>query len=97
MLTLGFPGLLTAGKLGKMMREIWNNLTGTTLSSFTSSLRYVQPADFVSSFSDTPVPQNIGDSFASRVRGFLTALVTGDYTEMQRISGPTFGYFLAVS
>ena len=79
-LALGFPSLLSAGEPGKLTREIWNNLPGTNLSSFTSSPRYGQPADSVSSFAGAAVPQNIGDSFASRVRGYLTAPVTGDYT-----------------
>ena len=79
-LALGFPSLLSAGEPGKLTREIWNNLPGTTLSAFTSSPRYGQPADSVTTFAGAAVPQNIGDSFASRVRGYVTAPVTGDYT-----------------
>ena len=79
-LALGFPSLLSAGEPGKMTREIWNNLPGTNLSAFTSSPRYGQPADSVTPFTGAAVPQNIGDSFASRVRGYVTAPVTGDYT-----------------
>lgn len=80
LLALGFPSLLSAGEPGKLTREIWNNLPGTNLSAFTSSPRYGQPAESVTTFDGAAVPQNIGDSFASRVRGYLTAPVTGDYT-----------------
>ena len=79
-LALGFPSLLSAGEPGTLTREIWNDLPGTTLSAFTRSPRYGQPADSVTTFAGAAVPQNIGDSFASRVRGYLTAPVTGDYT-----------------
>ena len=69
-----------AGELGKMTREIWNDIPGTALSAFTDSPRYGQPADSVTTFAGASAPQNIADNFASRVRGYVTAPVTGDYT-----------------
>ena len=79
-MTLGLPSLLSAGEPGKMTREIWNGIPGTAITDFTSSPRYLQPADSVTTFTGASVPQDIGDNFASRIRGYITAPVTGDYT-----------------
>jgi len=63
-----------------MTREIWTGLSGGAVSQFTSSPRYWQPANQVTTFSGAATPSNVGDSYASRVRGYITAPVTGDYT-----------------
>jgi PA14 domain/Bacterial TSP3 repeat len=79
-MTLGLTCLLSAGEPGKMTREIWNGIPGTAITDFTSSPRYLQPADSVTTFTGASAPQDIGDNFASRVRGYITAPVSGDYT-----------------
>ncbi len=63
-----------------MTREIWTGIPGGTLASFTGSARYWQAANTVSTFTGAAAPQNIADNYASRVRAYLTAPVTGDYT-----------------
>ena len=73
-------GPLHAGETGKMTREIWTGMSGGAVADFTSNPRYWQPANQVSTFSGAAAPSNIGDSYASRVRGYITAPVTGDYT-----------------
>jgi PA14 domain len=79
-IALSCPDLLLAGEPGKMTREIWNGIPGTAITDFTSSPRFTQPADSVTTFTGASAPQNFGDNFASRVRGTITAPLTGDYT-----------------
>jgi len=62
-----------------MTREIWSGIPGNSLSAFTGSARYWQPADSVSTFSGAASPQNIGDNYASRTRAYITAPLTGNY------------------
>jgi hypothetical protein len=73
-------GPLHAGEAGKLTREIWTGMSGGTVADFTSSPRYWQQADQVSTFPGAAAPSNIGDSYASRVRGYIIAPVSGDYT-----------------
>jgi len=73
-------GPLHAGEAGKLTREIWTGMSGGAVADFTSNPRYWRPANQVSTFSGSAAPSNIGDSYASRVRGYITAPVTGDYT-----------------
>lgn len=74
------PGFVSAGEPGKMTREIWTGIPGSTLPDFTGSARYWQAADTVTTFGGAAAPQNAGNDFASRVRFYVTAPVTGDYT-----------------
>jgi len=69
-----------SGVSGKMTREVWNNIPGFNLTAFTSSPRYWQNADTVSTFSGAAAPADIGDNFADRIRAYITAPTTGDYT-----------------
>ncbi len=75
--TAGFP---FAGDSGRLTREVWENVPGMALSSFTESPRFYQAPDAVTADVGAAVPQNIGDEFASRIRGYITAPVTGAYT-----------------
>jgi hypothetical protein len=79
-LALLLPEFASAGEPGKMTREVWTGIPGSTLSDFTGSARYWQAADAVTTFSGAAAPLNVGSDFASRVRAYLTAPVTGDYT-----------------
>jgi PA14 domain len=75
--TAGFP---FAGDSGRLTREVWENVPGMALSSFTGSPRYFQAPDAVTTVVGAAVPQDIGNKFASRIRGYITAPVTGAYT-----------------
>ena len=79
-LALFLPGLLSAGEQGKMTREIWSDVPRTSIPAFTASARYWQAATSVSTFPGAASPVDIADNFASRVRAYITAPVTGNYT-----------------
>jgi hypothetical protein len=74
------PGAATAGVAGKLAHEVWLNLPGSNLQDFTGSPRIWQTPDLSSSFEGGASPWHIGDNFGARVRGYVTAPVTGDYT-----------------
>ena len=81
MLSLAAVGMSAmAGEPGKMTREVWKNIPGANLTDFTGSPRYWQKADTVTTFSGAASPTNTGDNFAARIRAYITAPVTGDYT-----------------
>ncbi len=74
------PGLMAAGEASRMTREIWTAVPGSSLADFKASPLYWQAADGVSTFPGSVAPANVGDNYASRVRGYVKATVTGDYT-----------------
>jgi hypothetical protein len=69
-----------AEESGKMTREVWNNIPGGEVVSFTSFPRYWQTADAVATFAGAVAPSNAGDHFAARIRAYITAPVSGNYT-----------------
>ena len=77
------PGSITgsvAANFGRMTREVWLNIPGDQLTDFTLNARYWQQPDSVSTFPGAAAPSDVADDFASRIRGFVTAPVTGNYT-----------------
>lgn len=73
-------GTLLAGEPGSMTREIWLNLQGGAVTDFTATPRYWQSADSISIFSGAAAPSHAADAFASRVRAYVTAPISGAYT-----------------
>ncbi len=69
-----------AGEAGKMTREVWNYLPGSQITDFTTSPRYWQTPDAVSTFAGANAPTFTGNAFAARIRATLTAPATGAYT-----------------
>ncbi len=74
------PGIVSAGEPGKLTREVWTNLPGSKLTDFSANSRSWQFPNTVSTFSGAASPRNIANNFASRIRGYITAPVTGNYT-----------------
>lgn len=79
-LALTIAAEVNAGEPGKMTREVWSNLPGPQLSTFTAGPRYKQPADAVSTFTGSVAPSDAVADFAARIRATITVPVTGDYT-----------------
>ncbi len=79
-LLLASPSSLTAGEAGKLTREVWTAVPGSFLSDFTSTDRYWQAPNSVSAFVGAAAPSDTGEFFAARIRGYITAPVTGDYS-----------------
>lgn len=69
-----------AGEPGKLTREVWNNVTGSAVSNLSDLPRFHGGPDAVSLVSGAVAPSNAGDNYGSRLRGYVTAPVTGDYT-----------------
>ncbi|MGL5017800.1 MAG: DUF1800 family protein, partial [Luteolibacter sp.] len=59
----------------QITREVWTNLPGTQLSS----IPLTTAPTLTSLISNLEAPQNDGDNYGSRIRGSLTAPVTGSY------------------
>lgn len=71
------PFAASAGELGKMTREVWSGIPGSSLSAFTSSARYWQAADSTTTFSGSVAPEDLGENCASRTRTYIIAPATG--------------------
>jgi len=65
---------------GHILREWWNNMNGTTIGSLTLDPRF---PDFPSGrqyLSQMEGPQNFGENYGSRLRGFVRPDVSGTYS-----------------
>jgi hypothetical protein len=62
--------------LGTISYERWNDIPGELVSL----VPVAEPPDFTSTLTQFQAPDDVGQDFAARVRGFLTAPATGDYT-----------------
>nr|WP_230680359.1 Ig-like domain-containing protein [Pontibacter sp. 172403-2] len=61
---------------GKITREYWDNVQGSSVSS----IPVTTAPKSVTELSSFATPTNVADSYGQRVRGYLTAPVTGEYT-----------------
>lgn len=69
-----------AGEPGKLTHEIWNNVDGAKVENLTVLPRFHGGPDSVSLVSSAEAPSGIGEKFGARLRGYVIAPVTGDYT-----------------
>ncbi|HEY6162309.1 MAG TPA: Ig-like domain-containing protein [Bacteroidia bacterium] len=60
---------------GKISRELWLNVSGTTVSSIPLS----SPPGSTGILTLLEAPQNIGDNYGQRLRGYICAPATGNY------------------
>ena len=62
--------------LGSITREVWTGISGTTVANI--------PVGAAPNLTDTrpsfEAPTNWADNYGTRMRGYITAPVTGDYT-----------------
>ena len=64
---------------GYVIRELYNNITGTTVGALTQSSKFINKRpDSVSALS-IPDYQTLGDNYGAKVYGLITAPVTGSY------------------
>lgn len=75
-----FSGLASAGESGKLTYEIWNNVAGNQVEDLTKLPQFHGGADSVILIDGAVAPSNVADNFGSRLRGYVIAPVTGDYT-----------------
>ncbi len=74
------PILLHAGESGKMKREVWTGIPGYSLDSLRESSKFYQVANIVETIAGTAAPSNWGDNYGQRLRAYIIAPETGDYT-----------------
>ncbi|MHC4628749.1 MAG: fibronectin type III domain-containing protein, partial [Planctomycetota bacterium] len=65
---------------GKIIREWWFDISGTTVSNLTSDPRYPENPDGLEFVKFARAPENWAEQFGSRFRGWLFPPETGDYT-----------------
>lgn len=70
------PGTACTGA-GSIEREKWVNITGTSVSTIPYNTKNPSSITSLTSFS---TPQNEGDNYGSRIRGYLCVPETGNYT-----------------
>ncbi len=67
--------LSVIGTGNRITREVWTNVPGAGLSTFSFST----PPNQTGTVANLEAPQNDGDDFVARIRGTLTAPLTGSY------------------
>ncbi len=68
-----------AGAAGSLLRQYWNNVTGSSVSSLISSPNYPNSptgSNYLTSFQG---PSSFGNDYGTRVRGYIVAPTTGNY------------------
>jgi uncharacterized repeat protein (TIGR02543 family) len=68
------------GGSGTILREYWNNITGTAISSLTSNTNYPNNPTGSSQLTSLEGPVNNADNYGSRIRGYIHPPISGAYT-----------------
>ena len=73
--TLTVP-ILVLDSGGGLLREVWTGLTGSGIASVPQAT----PPSSITPITSLEAPADAGDAFGDRMRGFLTAPASGNYT-----------------
>jgi hypothetical protein len=76
------------GVPGSLLLETWNKLDGATVEDLTFSSRFTDPPDKSEFVFSAETPVNRADKFGARMRGYIIAPATGNYTF--QLSGDDF-------
>jgi uncharacterized repeat protein (TIGR02543 family) len=68
------------GGSGTILREYWNGITGTTITSLTSNANYPNSPTGSEQLTSLEGPTNAGDNYGTRIRGYVHPAVSGAYT-----------------
>ncbi len=60
---------------GSVVREFWNGIAGTSIAS----IPVTNPPSGTANLTSLEAPTDFGDNYGSRIRGYITAPVTGNY------------------
>lgn len=71
---LGVPS--SGGATGSILREVWNGISGTTVSAIPVGTQPSSSANLTS----FEAPSNVADNYGQRIRGFITPTTSGNYT-----------------
>jgi hypothetical protein len=64
---------------GSLMREFWENATGITIESLLENTNYPDNPTSQDYLTVCSTPDDLGDNYGQRIRGFITPPVTGSY------------------
>jgi hypothetical protein len=65
---------------GTVLREYWNNITGTSIINLTSNSNYPNNPTGSEQLTSLEGPTNTGDNYGTRIRGYVTPPASGAYT-----------------
>ncbi|MBL4677578.1 MAG: PQQ-dependent sugar dehydrogenase [Mucilaginibacter sp.] len=74
------PTAPACGTNAYITREQYNNITGSKVSDLTSNSRYPNSPSSVTRLTSFEAPIGVGDNYGIRIRGYVTAPTTGNYT-----------------
>ncbi|MEM1085137.1 MAG: PA14 domain-containing protein [Verrucomicrobiota bacterium] len=77
---LAASGPIQAGVPGELSRELWQNIPGESVSDLTGDPKFYGVPDIQNTFAGVEPPSNLGEDYGQRLRGYLTAPLSGDYT-----------------
>lgn len=69
-----------AGAVGGLTRQQWNNIGGTSIPDLTGHPNYPDNPSSSNVITSFQGPTNIANNYGTRVRGYLVAPLTGEYT-----------------
>lgn len=78
--TQTFTVTVTGGGSGSILREYWNSITGTSVSSLTSNANYPNSPSGSAQLTSLEGPTNTADNYGARIRGYIHPPATGSYT-----------------
>ena len=64
---------------GNILREVWNNVNGSSITNLINDARYPADPDFFELKTSFEAPTNIADNYGQRFRGYICAPFTGEY------------------
>lgn len=64
---------------GSLRREVWNGISGTSVSSLTSNANYPNSPSSTTFLNTSEAPANTGDNYGTRLRGYLIPGHTGNH------------------
>jgi M6 family metalloprotease-like protein len=65
---------------GGVRREVWTGVAGTALTALLALPAYPNSPNVTGTLTSFEAPQGYGDNYGQRLRGYVTAPATGDYT-----------------
>ncbi|MCC6840675.1 MAG: PQQ-dependent sugar dehydrogenase [Flavobacteriales bacterium] len=68
------------GASGSVLREYWNNISGTAISNLLSAPEYPDDPSGTTYPTSIRGPVNNGNNFGTRIRGYIIPSVSGDHT-----------------
>ena len=83
LLHLSLIALVTAtafgGERGKMQREVWKEIDGSGTWHLKNDAKFNQGPDVTELIEGISPPENAGDNYGQRLRGYLHAPQSGEY------------------